>query len=162
MSIEKITTDFFARSSDAVARELLGRNLVRRLSSGAIVKGKISEVAAYQGNAKRTSEKIKSAPGIISVSTKYGSQLLDIATGDEGEYSCITLRAAEFEWLGKKQLVAGPGRLCKALKISKSLDGLSVYNNDIWIEGKSIDNSKIVVKKSKKMPSNCLGYYKIK
>lgn len=161
MSIKKLNAGFFARSPDIVAKELLGKYIVRILNERAL-KGIISEVAAYQGIAgKRTSGNINSAPGVISISTKYGNRLLDISTGREGEYSCITLRAAEFEWGDKKQLVKGPGKLCKALGLDSRLNGLPAYdNNELWFE--DAQGSLDFIAQTKNMPSNCLGYYRIK
>lgn len=163
MSIEKLTESFFARNPDIVAKELLGRYLVRVFENGKVVKGKITEVAAYQGTArKRTSGKIKAAPGIMSVSTKYGKHLLDIATGKEGKYSCITLRSAEFRWNNQIQSINGPGKLCKILKINPSLDGLSIYGTKLWIEGQPESESEIDIKKLNNLPDNCFGYYQLK
>jgi len=162
METEKLNESFFARNSDIVAKELLGKYVVRVLNNNRIVRGKITGIAAYQGKSERTSSKIKSAPGKISVSTKYGNHLLDISTGNEGEYSCVTLRAAEFDWVNEKQSVEGPGKLCKALGLDKSLDNLSVYNDKLWIEKSDIGNLEVIVEKSGSMPSNCLGYYKLK
>ena len=160
MTLEKLTENFFARSPDIVAKELLGKYITRVLGAGT-VKGMITEVAAYQGKAEKTSSKIKTAPGKLSVSTKYGNHLLDISTGKEGEYSCVTLRAAEFDWQGQKQMVNGPGKLCKALKIRSSLNGLSVYNNELWIEDSGMPCNEISIETGN-MPSNCIGYYRKK
>jgi len=163
MTLEKLTHQFFARSPDAVAKELLGKYatyVTRILNSGKKVRAHIAEIAAYKGTAgKRTSKGIKAAPGIISVNTKYGNHLLDIATGKEGEYSCITLRAAEFEIENQKLLIDGPGKLCRALQIDTTLNNLSINNNKLWIEAEA-GNYKI--KKLDEITSNnCLGIYRL-
>jgi len=162
MTIEKLTHEFFARNPQTVAKELLGgyaSYLVRVFDSGKKVRGRIVEIASYSGTAgKRTSKGIMAAPGIITVSTKYGNHLMDIATGKEGEYSCITLRAALFEWGDIKSLVDGPGRLCKALQIDTGLNNLSINNQKLWIEA---EKGKYNIEEIGKNTDNCRGIYRL-
>src|SRR3989344_5668929 len=87
----------FEDNSDIVARNLLGRYLSLRQQSGEIIRARLREIAAYEGSGIRTSRKIGYSAGTVSISTKFGRKLFDIATGREGEFSCVTIRAVDLE-----------------------------------------------------------------
>ena len=115
-----ISSRFFDRPADAVARELLGTTLVRRVGeeTGAFL---VAETEAYlgphdlafhsaRGRTRRT-EVMFGEPGTIDVYMIYGLHLmLNVVTGPERVGSAVLIRSA-----GN---VTGPGRLGEALALS--------------------------------------------
>jgi 3-methyladenine DNA glycosylase Mpg len=156
--MSKLKKSDFECNSDDVARDILGRNLSIESPDGITVKARIREVGAYEGSASKTSKKIKSSAGIISISTKYGHKLLDIATGRVGESSCVTLRAIDLEGI----TIEGPGNVTRSLGIDKSTwqlyDGIPVYKGHLCIDGERVDESEIY-EKIENSP-NCKGIYR--
>lgn len=158
---QKLGQEFYARAPQYVAQELLGRQIVRLFDKGE-VRGIIKEVSAWDGQTNSASEGMTNAPGIISVSTKFGKNLMDIATGVEGSYSCITIVAAEFDWLGNGHTLQGPGNVTQALKIDRSFDGTPIFNNNlVYIVGEKIEPQDVKTRNKKNVPSNCQGFFYI-
>ncbi len=158
----KLKKNYFTKDAETIAKGLLGRYLVSELPSGRKIKIRLTEIAAYEGETKTTYKGASYAPGKISISTKFGQILIDIATGKENNVSCITLRGGEVDLEGRMEPIKGPGKLTQILGITKSnkefYDGANIYDNRIWIEGKPIDESQI--KKLKCNSPNCKGIYK--
>lgn len=156
---QKLGQEFYARVPQLVACELLGREIVRKFDKGE-ARGVIKEVSAWNGETQSASEGMTLAPGIISVSTKYGKCLMDIATGIEEQYSCITLVAAEFDWLGQKHKLQGPGNVTQALKIGRDFDGTKIFDSElVYIVGGEIAKQDIKTRKKSNVPSNCQGFF---
>ena len=102
--------DFFARDPRGVARDLLGKVLVRRGENpavkGALLAGRIVEVEAYlgendpaahaaAGNTNRTSV-LFGPPGHAYVYFIYGNHhCLNVSCQREGKAGCVLLRALE-------------------------------------------------------------------
>jgi 3-methyladenine DNA glycosylase Mpg len=152
---------FFARRSDEVAKDMLGRTLVTADSDGNKRKITLTEIAAYEGATKTTSKNISSAPGIASISTKFGQKLIDIATGALGQASCITIRGGVSEDGAR---ISGPGNVSKALGITKQTqkdyEFAQVYSpNRLYLEGEAADPAKISVGKGNS--DNCIGFYRL-
>src|SRR3989344_8862520 len=115
---------FFNRKTLIVAKELLGKYLVRKIN-GEILREKITEVEAYVGphdlachsSRGRTArcEPMFMEAGVVYVYFTYGMHwMLNIVT----ENSCgaaVLLRGTEG--------VSGPARLTRKFKIDKSLNG---------------------------------------
>jgi DNA-3-methyladenine glycosylase len=134
--------EFFARSVHMVAPELIGCAL---LVDG--VGGRIVEVEAYDGEDPAShgfrgrTERNRSMfgpPGHAYVYRSYGIHwCLNLVCGSEGVAEAILVRALEpTEGLDairarrgledERLLCAGPGRLCQALGITGSHDGLAL------------------------------------
>ncbi|MBX4196178.1 DNA-3-methyladenine glycosylase [Candidatus Pacearchaeota archaeon] len=141
----KITRDFFARHADEVAQDLLGRVLVfERSSRRCPVYARIYEVAAYEGKADSMSEGAQYPPGLMSVSNKFGKNLLDIATLGVCKPSCITLVAAHIkDSRGRSEFYQGPGNVGEALDITKEYDSFPIDMFPLWIGGKPVDRSAV-------------------
>jgi 3-methyladenine DNA glycosylase Mpg len=154
--------DFYARSSVEVARAMLGREIVRRFKDTE-VRGYVMEVSAWEGHTKTSSDGLLYAPGTIGVSTKFGNHLLDIATEAYGVHSCVTLIAAQFHWGNRTQLVDSPGKVARALRVDRTLDGLKIFENDtgLSIVGGRIPEQDIKKREKKNLPANCKGYFYI-
>ncbi len=133
--------DFFARSALIVARELLGKVLVRQLGSQALV-AVITETEAYvgphdlachasKGRTPRT-EVMFGPAGHWYVYFIYGIHwMLNAVTGDVDHPAAVLLRGAG-AW-------NGPARLTKALDIDKRLNGAAAgRSSGLWIEDRGV------------------------
>lgn len=159
----KLEQSYFKAEPEKVAMGLLGRYIICRQPNGAELRARLTEIAAYEGATKTTSKGTLWTGGIVSISTKFGQNLLDIATGKEGESSCVTLRGGEVELEGIVKECNGPGLLTKQLGITREnknyYNGRSICSDQIWIEGDAVDASKIRTLKGNS--GNCKGIYKI-
>lgn len=126
-----------------VARDLLGRTLCRRLAEGDVLRGRIVEVEAYDGPADRASHAFRgltrrTAPmfergGIAYVYLIYGVySCLNVVTGEKGHPAAVLLRATEEPLPGVS--ASGPGKLCRAFRIDRSLDRASLASRELWLE----------------------------
>lgn len=155
---QALPRDFFARPTLLVARELLGQRLVRHWE-GQRLAGRIVEVEAYIGmddlasHARFGKTKRNAAmfgpPGCAYVYLIYGMYAcLNLVTEAENFPAAVLIRALEpIEGIEIQQqrrgasvalrdLARGPGRLCQALAIDRSLDGVDVCapGAPLWIE----------------------------
>ena len=130
---------FFDRPTLTVARELLGKYLVRKIGEKEIAL-EISEVEAYdgpcdkashasRGKTKRNSPMFGKA-GKFYVYFTYGMHwMLNIVTGKANYPSAILIR-------GTTEIV-GPARLTKFLRIGKSFNGKpAVKKSGLWFENR--------------------------
>jgi DNA-3-methyladenine glycosylase len=135
--------DFFARNTLSVARDLLGKRLVRLLD-GERLSGSIVEVEAYIGEDDQASHAhpgrterntaMYKRPGTAYVYLIYGMHhCFNIVTEKAGFPAAILIRALQpLEGLtmmrarrrGRPdlQLTNGPGKLCQALGIDRRFD----------------------------------------
>lgn len=134
--MERLGYDFFHRECLEVARDLVGKRLVRQLDGTQIV-FRISETEAYcgeqdtachahKGRTKRT-EVLYAPAGTIYIYLCYGIHwLLNIVTGEEGVPQAVLIRAcAEAD---------GPGKLTKKLQIAGALNrGSILTSEELWI-----------------------------
>lgn len=125
-----------------VAPDLLGRTLCRRLPTGAVLRGRIVEVEAYDGPRDRASHAFRgltprTAPmfeegGIAYVYFVYGMHhCMNVVTGVAGQPSAVLLRATESP---DGRSASGPGRLTRAYSIDRSLSGASLQGGELWLE----------------------------
>ena len=138
---EPITAQFYAQPTQTVARDLLGRLLVRRGPEG-LCAGVIVETEAYlsrddpgchaAGGKTPRNAPMFHAPGVAYVYLIYGRyHCLNIVTGPEGVPEAVLLRALEpvvgMALMGQRRslsdprsLCSGPGKLCQAMDIALS------------------------------------------
>lgn len=141
-----INKEFFDRKTLKVARDLVGRYLVRKID-GKIVREKITEVEAYigphdlashssKGGTPRT-EVMHAEAGTIYIYFIYGMYyMLNIVTEEEDYPAAILIRATEN--------YKGPGVLTRQLKITKEFNGKMVgKSSGLWFE----ENEKLKAKK---------------
>ncbi len=165
-SDNRLEQDFFARDTVTVARDLLGRLLVRNLN-GERLSGLIVETEAYvgesdtachasRGRTPRT-QVMYGPPGHYYVYLIYGMyHMLNIVTAAEGQPEAVLIRALlpveGVERMRKlrggaplKRLADGPGKLCNALAIDRALNGKPVEGKTLWLEeGVSVPSEKVV------------------
>ncbi len=158
----RLDESFFATNAKTIAKSLLGKYLIRVFPNGSRVVGRIHEVAAYEGETDSSSDGMLYAPGTLSISTKFAKNLIDIATGDMGRPSCVTLISGLFDWGKNKQLVQGPGNLSRALGIDRTYEGRSIEGRDFWIEIRDLYKGEILERSLKNASSNCKGIFYIR
>ena len=146
-----LSRSFYNRDTRVVAQELLGKFLVRRTPRECIA-AKIVEVEAYRGSDDPASHAYKGEtprnrlmfgkPGIAYVYFIYGNHhCLNVTTEPEGVPGAVLIRAIEIVdgmALARKNrqvdsmvsLSNGPGKLTKALNISKIHNGIDLANPD--------------------------------
>jgi 3-methyladenine DNA glycosylase Mpg len=162
MAVDQILGhEFYARPSLTVARELLGKKIVRRWK-GDEIRGVIKEVAAWHGETESKHPGLRYAPGEIGISKRFGQQVMLISTDRTDIASCVTLIAAELLDGGKPVLYQGPGKIAKALHIDEGFDRVKVYDNGMLsIVESGIPEQEVLKRSSKNIPANCKGYFYI-
>lgn len=133
----KLPYDFYHRPCLDVARDLVGKILVRRVD-GQELRLRITETEAYcgegdtachahKGRTKRT-EVMYADAGTLYIYLCYGVHwMLNIVTGEENHPEAVLIRACE----GKMN---GPGKLTKALGITGRLNRGSILGDALWVE----------------------------
>ena len=154
----KLSHDFYLRDDAiAVSRDLLGKLLVVMSDDCRRVSGIITETEAYLGAADKAAhsyggrrtkrnEVTYAAGGHVYVFFIYGMYFqLNFVTGPEDVPHVTLIRAVEpvegidlmRERRGPmpdKNLTSGPGKLCIALGIDRSLNGEDLTGGRIWVE----------------------------
>ncbi|KTC65796.1 DNA-3-methyladenine glycosylase (plasmid) [Legionella adelaidensis] len=139
---KKLPRDFYDRNTIEVAKDLLGKLLVHHVNGEKRV-GKIVEVEAYlgphdlaahtsKGRTPRT-EVMFGPPGHAYVYLIYGMYYcLNAVTEKEGHGSAVLLRALE-PVLNIHGKTKGPGLLCNAMSITKTLNGHDLLSDTFYI-----------------------------
>ena len=161
-NIRALDRAFFSRDPRRVARELLGKVVVRQ-HSGALLTARIVEVEAYlgeqdpaahsaAGNTARTAV-LFGPPGHAYVYFIYGNHYcLNVSCEPEGQAGSVLVRALEplsgVEEMAKARgieihspkdllrLTSGPGRLAQAFSITRVRDNgcdLTSGDSNLWI-----------------------------
>ena len=129
----RLPYEFYNRPCDVVARELVGKVIVRgetrlRISETEVYWGE-SDTACHasKGRTKRT-EVLYAQAGTIYVYLCYGIHwLINIVTGDKDDPQAVLIRACAE--------APGPGKLTKALGITGEYNRKSILEtSDLWIE----------------------------
>ena len=133
----KLGYDFYHRPCTEVAKELVGKVLVRRVGDE-VLRLRITETECYcgesdtachasKGRTKRT-EVMYGPAGTIYVYLCYGVHwMLNIVTGEENEPEAVLIRACEGKY-------SGPGKLTKAMQITGGLNRGSILGDELWVE----------------------------
>jgi len=143
MQFSVLPRSFFEPSAEGVASALLGHWLVRRLADG-VCGGPIVEAEAYlegdpasHGFIGQTARNrtMFGAPGLAYVYFIYGNHsCVNAVCRPAGRPEAVLIRAIEPQWglellqrnrpvSSVDNLTSGPGKLCAALGIDRSLDG---------------------------------------
>jgi DNA-3-methyladenine glycosylase len=158
----KLPASFYEQPTLDLAKRLLGKILVRNLNTrkgNLTLKGKIVETEAYLASPRYNDEACHAYRGITArnramfgeagslyIYFTYGNHfMLNIVTEPKGEAAAVLIRALEplneFEFLKSQRgieniasLANGPGKLTQAFQIDRSLNGMSLQKNDLYIE----------------------------
>ncbi len=140
----KLPRSFYARPSLAVAPDLVGLHLVRN-DAGTLRIGRIVETEAYMGpedlaahsaGGRRTArtEVMFGPPGRAYVYFIYGFwNCLNVVTSPVGTPHAVLLRAIE-PVAHIEHGTWGPGLLCRALDVDRSLNAADLRGDTLWIE----------------------------
>ena len=164
-SAVKLPRSFYEQSTLEVARQLLGKYLVRRHSDGTTV-GRIVETEAYvgpedkachasKGRTVRT-EVMFGPAGHAYVYLVYGfHHMLNIVTESVDFPAAVLIRAVEpvegVELMQVRRktetlhhLAGGPGKLCQAFAIDRTLNGDDLCGKVLYLEDRGELISKVV------------------
>jgi DNA-3-methyladenine glycosylase len=141
-----IPKEYYMRRPDIVARDLLGKKIVRVLN-GERLEGIVVETEAYHGQMdpasrafhgrKNYNKMMWDEPGHLFIYNVHKYWMLNVVAHDLGGVGGVLFRAIEpvkgiktMERLrpidDEKELTSGPGKLSIALGISKELNGFPV------------------------------------
>jgi len=155
----RVERAYFARNAVEVAKELLGKTIVRQFEGSREAFAMIREVVAWQGEEESSAATLKYAPGMVGISKKMGHFLIDIATGRQNRPSCVTLVGL---YSPDNGIIQGPGNVSTYLHVDDMLDSAPIDHPCLWIGGESVDPQRIIKRNKTKVPSNCRGYFYFK
>jgi DNA-3-methyladenine glycosylase len=139
-----VPRSFYARDALAVAPALLGLHLVRN-DGGVLRIGRIVETEAYRGpedlaahsaGGRRTArtEIMYGPAGHAYVYLIYGFwNCMNVVVSRPGRPHAVLLRALE-PLHNLEAPTWGPGLLCKAMNIDRTLTGMDLLGKTLWIE----------------------------
>jgi DNA-3-methyladenine glycosylase len=162
-----LSREFYKYESPVVAKEVLGKYLVRRIDGKNLI-GKIVETESYLpfidpaahsyiGKTLRTAILFGEA-GFSYVYSIHRYFCLNIVCDDVNVPGCVLIRAIEpiegEDFMKEyrltndtKNITNGPGRLCQAMQINKNLNGtdLTKITSELFItEGVSLEEKNII------------------
>jgi len=167
--LKKLPRSFYTRPTLLVAKDLLGKIIVRRVGR-TILSGKIVEVEAYlgakdpashayRGKTKRN-EVMFHEGGLLYVYFTYGMHFCaNVVTGKKDIGEAVLIRAIEplvgveamkrnrgaaEKRLTEVNLTNGPAKLCQALGIERKENGTDLLGDKIFLtDGESMSKSDI-------------------
>ena len=167
MPDEAIPRPFYDRNVVSVARELLGKVLIRETDEG-VTSGRIVETEAYKakgdpachaarGRTKRNATMF-GPPGHAYVYTIHAKYCFNVVTQPDGEPSAVLVRAIEpidgIELMSRRRgldkpldLARGPARLCQAMALDTRDDQCDLTLGErLWIvdNGEAVKKSQVV------------------
>ena len=159
---DRLSRSFYDRPTDLVARELLGKALLRCLD-GQWLGGWIVETEAYLPNGDLASHSARGKtpgnaamfgpPGTLYVYPIHAKCCMNTVTEAEGSGSAVLIRAIEPVWgIARMQanrgtddlrrLSRGPAMLCQALGVDRSFDNIDLLDaKHIMIADHGLDGS---------------------
>lgn len=169
--------DFFNVDSVTLAKKLLNKYLIREYDNKKIITKIVETEAYMgvidkAAHAYKNKKSVRTAPlylsgGHIYVYLIYGMyNCLNIAANKENIPECVLIRAVEpinnFDEISfnrysksydelnnyqRKNITNGPGKLCKALNIDRSLSGKYILGSELYIMDNEDENFEIVTDK---------------
>lgn len=176
----KLSQSFYTNEDVVeVARNLIGCRLYTKVN-GVVTGGVIVETEAYNGRSDKACHAYpdKKTPrtsimyqegGVAYVYFVYGMHyLFNIVTHKQGFADAVLIRAIEpLEGVEEmmlrrkkvrvnRELTGGPARLAEALAITKEINGLSLYENTVWVEH-PMENNNYKIADSKRIGVDYAG-----
>ncbi|XP_043091153.1 DNA-3-methyladenine glycosylase [Puntigrus tetrazona] len=161
----RLSYSFFDQPCVDLAKAFLGKVLVRKLTDGTELRGRVVETEAYLGGEDKASHSAGGKrterntamfmkPGTIYVYPIYGIYLC-MNVSSQGEGAAVLLRSLEplsgqdvmrglraakrkagARILKEKELCNGPSKLCQALDIQRCFDRRDLAtDSEVWLEG---------------------------
>lgn len=156
----RLSRKFYQRDAATLARDLLGRVLVRVLPDGTRLAGRITETEAYLGTADKAAHSyggrhtqrnaaMWGPPGHAYVYFVYGMHYcVNVVARRAGDPQAVLLRALEplegldvmrahragripAARLKPRDFASGPARLCQALAIDRALDHADLVTGEV-------------------------------
>lgn len=146
ISVEALPSEFFERDPETVAKELLGKRLIRKLDKD-FLEGIIVETEAYYGlhdpasrahhGIKKYNKPMWNEPGRAFIYNVHKYWMFNIVAHKPDQIGAVLIRAVEptkgIEAMKRNRpvkkvidLTNGPGKLTTALKINKRLNEVPV------------------------------------
>ncbi|MBI2551719.1 DNA-3-methyladenine glycosylase [Candidatus Uhrbacteria bacterium] len=168
---------FYTHPTLTVAKDLLGKFLVRRMPGGKVLAGKIVETEAYIGPQDRASHAFggKRTPrneaeyligGHVYIYLVYGMYWqFNISTGRQGSPECVLIRALEpdlnVKWkMQNVKFSNGPGKLCRWMKLDKSFYGEDLTKSRrLWLENRGVRVSRAQIVSGPRVGIDYAGAY---
>lgn len=160
----------FNRPTLAVARDLLGKYLVRR-ERGRTFAAMIVETEAYKGPADRAAhthggrrtprvEPLWQEGGTAYVYLCYGIHwLLNFSTAGAGKPEGVLIRGIATGGDGGDFLL-GPGRVTRHLKIDRRFDGIDATGSDtLWLEDRGVRIAPRAIRRGPRVGVDYAGPY---
>jgi DNA-3-methyladenine glycosylase len=180
----KIKRNFYNRNTIKVARDLLGKFLVRKIGKK-IISGKIVETESYVGPSDLASHASRGKtartapmfgpPGHAYIYLVYGlNYCFNIVTEKENYPAAVLIRAIEptegIDWMRRhrhapkdeRSISNGPGKLCQALKIDKTLNNFDLTDRALWLEDRGLKIKPSEIVSAKRIGVDYAGKYKNK
>lgn len=158
---DKLPPEFYLRDTVEVARDLIGRYLVRETEQGRLC-CRITETEAYCGPADPACHSYKKASkkgGRTNVMYREGGRAyvyliygmyccFNVVTREQGEPEAVLIRSGqpilgipqmaanrrmEPEKVREKALLTGPGKLCMGMAIDRGLYGEELWGDKLWL-----------------------------
>lgn len=164
----RIEREFYMRDAVTVAKDILGKIIVKKDDKGKRFSGRITEVEAYMGifdkashsyGGKRTkrTEVMYKEGGHSYIFLIYGMyECFNVVVEAEGNPQAVLVRGIEplenknlmqekRKVKKEKDISNGPGKLTKALGITREDNGVDLVNDkNIWIEDDGYNVKEIV------------------
>ena len=175
--MNKLPIEFYLRKNVvSIAKDLLGKILCVKIENK-ILSGIIIETEAYSfkergshaynGMTKRNEVMFKDG-GIAYVYLCYGiHEMFNVVTNVKGKAEAVLIRALEpysgldaieqVKGKSRKNILGGPGKLTKALGIDRTLNGIELTGNKLWIEDGNIKLRKKDIEASKRIGIDYAG-----
>lgn len=149
-----LSREFYNRDAVTVARDLLGKLMLRETEAG-LAGGRIVETEAYLGGDDPASHSYRGKsnrnavmfgpPGFLYVYTIHSRFCMNAVTEEEGKPTAVLIRACEplfgIELMQRRrgkekltELTTGPARLCESLAVDRRLNGWDLtLGREIWL-----------------------------
>jgi len=153
---KKLGHSFYRRHSIDLARDLIGKILVRRVDSKEY-RARIVETEAYVGThdlachaskgCTRRTQVMFGPGGHAYVYLIYGiHEMLNIVASVESDAQAVLIRAAE-PMDGWKANLSGPGKLTQALRITRALNGIDLTGDELFLLDSAAAPARLVTTK---------------
>ncbi|MFA6410878.1 MAG: DNA-3-methyladenine glycosylase [Candidatus Buchananbacteria bacterium] len=169
----RLPQQFYNQPTLKVAQQLLGKFLVHKIGKKTII-SLITETEAYVGPKDKAShasrgktprtEIMFGQPGFWYIYLIYGMYYcLNVVTEKNDYPAAVLIRAVKLQPENNKLKTDGPGKLCRALKIDKKLNGQPAFGKtSLWIEDNGLKIKPSQIKKAPRIGVDYAKEYKDK